>query len=260
MNLRDIFKRIIFGKNLSIERITTKFSWFFAGKLHIFLTGRNKCFRLFRKNNMGENCYVDPTVQIFGWENVRVGENSILSEDVWLNANNLQNNVNRILIGNNCHIGRRNFFSTATRIEIQDYSFTGVDCHFLGCGHVINSPMVPYVASGITKGQPIVIGINCWLTTSVTVLQGVKIGYGSIIGARSVVNHDIPPFSMAIGNPCKVIKRFNFQSNEWIDAADWTENYNQFIPSESEYLEILKLKAENVPLSLLASSKRFGWM
>lgn len=260
MKLRNIFIKIILGKNLSTEKFVIKYSRFFAGKLHIFLTGRSNFLKIFQKYNVLENCYIDPTVQIFGWKNVKIGKNSTLSEDVWLNTNHVENDEVRISIGNNCHIGRRNYFSSATQIKVGDYSFTGIDCHFLGCGHNFFSPMTPYISSGITKGEPIVIGVNCWLTTSVTVLQGVSIGYGSIIGARSVVNSNIPPFSVAIGNPCVVIKRFNFKSNEWIHVSDWTEDYNQFIPSEVEYLESLQLSHENVPLSLLASSKSFGWL
>jgi acetyltransferase-like isoleucine patch superfamily enzyme len=257
---RKLFKRIIFGKYVSVEIASIKYSFSLAGWMHQYLTGRGHYPRMFRKRNVGQNSYVDPTVQIFGWLNVRIGRNSTLSEDSWLNVNDPQGNINRISIGNNCHIGRRNYFSTATQIRVKDYAFTGLDCHFLGCAHDTSSPMNPYVTSGITKGAPIEIGTNCWLSTSVTVLQGVTIGYGSVIGARSVVSHDIPPFSVAIGNPCAVIKRYDFKSKVWIKVADWLDEYNQFIPSEAVYLEALKMSAESVPLPLIASSKRFGWM
>lgn len=216
--------------------------------------------KLFSKLNLGKNSYIDPTVQIFGWRAVLVGSNSALSEDVWINANKLEDNIIRVLIGNNCHIGRRNYFSTATKITISDYSFSGLDCHFLSCGHVFDTPMIPYLSSGITEGKPIFIGVNCWLTTSVTVLEGVSIGHGSVIGARSVVTRDIPPFSIAAGNPCKVIKRYNFKKNEWVDIADWVEEFNQFIPCEFEYLESLKYGRDPIDPALHASSKAFGWI
>lgn len=54
--------------------------------------------------------------------------------------------------------------------------------------------------------KPIVIGDDCWLGTGVKVLAGVTIGKGSIIGAGSVVSKDIPPYSIAVGVPAKVIK------------------------------------------------------
>ncbi|MEO1186848.1 MAG: DapH/DapD/GlmU-related protein, partial [Cyanobacteria bacterium J06636_27] len=52
----------------------------------------------------------------------------------------------------------------------------------------------------------IVIEDDCWLGHNVTVLDGVKIGKGSIIGAGSVVNQNIPPFSIAVGTPARIIR------------------------------------------------------
>ena len=55
-------------------------------------------------------------------------------------------------------------------------------------------------------GKPIHIGNDCWLASNVIVLPGVTIGDGVVIGAGSVVTHDIPSHSLAYGNPCKVIR------------------------------------------------------
>ena len=54
--------------------------------------------------------------------------------------------------------------------------------------------------------KPIRIGDDCWLASNVVVCGGVTIGAGSVIGASSVVTRDIPPHSLAVGNPCRVIR------------------------------------------------------
>ena len=54
--------------------------------------------------------------------------------------------------------------------------------------------------------KPIIIKRNCWIASNVTVCGGVVIGEGSVIGAGSVVTRDIPPHSLAAGNPCRVIR------------------------------------------------------
>ena len=54
--------------------------------------------------------------------------------------------------------------------------------------------------------KPIRIGDNCWLASNVVVCGGVTIGVGSVIGAGSVVTRDIPPHSLAVGNPCRVLR------------------------------------------------------
>ena len=54
--------------------------------------------------------------------------------------------------------------------------------------------------------KPIVSERDCWLASNVVVCGGVTIGEGSVIGAGSVVTRDIPPHSLAVGNPCRVIR------------------------------------------------------
>lgn len=56
------------------------------------------------------------------------------------------------------------------------------------------------------------IGNGCWLGGGVIVLPGVTIGDGSVIGAGSVVTKDIPENSLAVGNPCRVIRKINGES------------------------------------------------
>ena len=74
---------------------------------------------------------------------------------------------------------------------------------------------------GVKYGkQPLIklnveIGNNCWIGEKVVILPNVKIGDWCIIGACSVVNKSIPPYSIAVGNPAKVIKRYNFETHNW---------------------------------------------
>ena len=57
-----------------------------------------------------------------------------------------------------------------------------------------------------TGTAPVIIGDNVWICAGVIVLPGVTIGANSVIGAGSVVTRDIPPDSLAVGNPCRVIR------------------------------------------------------
>jgi acetyltransferase-like isoleucine patch superfamily enzyme len=66
--------------------------------------------------------------------------------------------------------------------------------------------------------EPVDIGSNVWLGEGVVVLPGVTIGSSSIIGANSVVSRNIPANSIAVGNPAKVIKIFDFTLNKWVSV------------------------------------------
>ena len=181
-----------------------------------------------------------------------------MSADVWINVNDRESDSPAVVIGNSCFIGRRNFLSSGARIQLGDYCLTGVDCHFLGADHVYTNPFVPYVSTGTTLDEVIEIGANCWLGASVTVLAGVRIGFGSIIGAGAVVTRDVPPFSVAVGNPACVIKRFDVGLNQWVPAGELSAQKASQLPSESEYLAALMKTHPAVKGPRVASSKTFG--
>jgi acetyltransferase-like isoleucine patch superfamily enzyme len=65
----------------------------------------------------------------------------------------------------------------------------------------------PRLAAAAVEAKPIRIGRNVWIGFDACVLPGVTIGEGSIVGAKSVVNADVPPFSIAAGNPARVIRQ-----------------------------------------------------
>lgn len=65
---------------------------------------------------------------------------------------------------------------------------------------------LPIREQGVTR-EGIIIEDDCWLGSGVKVLDGVTIGKGCVIGANSVVTKDIPPYSVAVGAPARVIKK-----------------------------------------------------
>ena len=73
-------------------------------------------------------------------------------------------------------------------------------------------------------GAPITIGDNCWIAGNVTVCAGVTIGEGCVIGAGSVVTRDIPKNSLAVGNPCRVIRQ--------ITEADRLKNHPELFADD----------------------------
>lgn len=70
-----------------------------------------------------------------------------------------------------------------------------------------------------TKGKPITIGNNVWIGANTTILPEVSIGDNVIIGANSLVSKNIPSNSIAVGNPCRVIKK----------KSDYTEDFSKII-------------------------------
>ncbi len=121
----------------------------------------------------------------------------------------------KILIGRNTHIEQFFHVSACERIEIGEQVLIGSRVYITDHNHTFADPSRSVQEQGITPGGPVVIGRNSWLGEGSVILPGVTIGEHAIIGANAVVTRDVPAFSVAAGNPAKVIKRYNWERKEW---------------------------------------------
>ena len=113
-----------------------------------------------------------------------------------------------IELGESTYVGPYTCLAGPGPIEIGKSCLIGSHSGIYGNNHNFADPKHNIVEQGITcKG--ITIEDDCWLGTGVKVLDGVTIGQGSVIGAGSVVTKDIPPYSVAVGVPAKVISQRN---------------------------------------------------
>lgn len=111
--------------------------------------------------------------------------------------------------GSHCRIGEETFLNhnaylmDGAPITIGAHCFIGPNCGMYTANH-------PAVAEernqGLEQAMPITIGDNVWIGADVTILPGVTIGEGSVIGAKSIVTKDIPERVIASGNPCRVLR------------------------------------------------------
>ena len=106
-------------------------------------------------------------------------------------------------IGANSFLNHNAYLMDGGGITIGHHVFIGPNCGMYTAAH----PLLPEERNlGLEKASPIVIGDNCWIGADVTILPGVTIGEGTVIGAKSVVTRDIPAGVIAMGNPCRVIR------------------------------------------------------
>ena len=111
-----------------------------------------------------------------------------------------------IEIGENFYSNHNLIILDPAKVIFGDNVFIGPNCGFYTPEHPLD---VNTRISGLEYAKPIIIGNNVWIGGSVTVLGGVNIGDNVVIGAGSVVTKDIPANSIAVGNPCKVIKEIS---------------------------------------------------
>lgn len=112
--------------------------------------------------------------------------------------------------GYNIEIGE-NFFANfnlvildGAKVSIGDNVFIAPNVGIYTAGHALDAEQR---RNGIEYAKPINIGNDVWIGAGVSILSGITIGNNCVIGAGSVVNRDIPDNSVAVGNPCRVVKK-----------------------------------------------------
>lgn len=109
-----------------------------------------------------------------------------------------------ISIGENFYANHNLVILDGAKVEFGNNVFIGPNCGFYTAGHPLE---IESRNQGIEYAKPIKVGNNVWFGGNVVVLPGVTIGDNTSIGAGSVVTKSIPANVLAVGNPCKVIKK-----------------------------------------------------
>lgn len=179
---------------------SSKYLWL---DLKRYICNRIRCYELQVRRNadLGNN------IRIKGIENLTLGEDVKIADNVFLHCGQFQENIRRgkISIGNNVYIGPSCVLFGEGEIEIGD------DC-LISPGTIITSQQHSYAdANTPIREQPseharIVIDDDVWIGSNAVILPGIRVGRGSVIGAGAVVTKDIPPYSVAVGVPARVIK------------------------------------------------------
>lgn len=159
-----------------------------------------------------KKCTIKSNVQIKSCKNSKV----IIEDNTLIcSYTTLETAGGYIEIGKNIIIGEYCTIQGQGGVILEDNVLMASHVHFISNQHQytdINTPIKyqPNQSAKITVKQDTWIGIN------VVILSGVTIGKHCIIGSGSIVKNDIPDFSVAVGNPAKIIKKYDFYLDKWI--------------------------------------------
>lgn len=157
-------------------------------------------------NLLGKNMPLSDSKFSFGSKKVRGFCGKLLLKHCGKNVNiekGAQFNT-EVSLGDNSGIGVNATISAY--VTIGNDVMMGPECNIYTQNHAYARRDIPMSMQGHEKPRPVVIGNDVWIGSRVTILPGVHIGDGAIIGAGSVVTKDVPPYTIVAGNPAKIIK------------------------------------------------------
>jgi acetyltransferase-like isoleucine patch superfamily enzyme len=180
---RKLFKRV--GRNVVFGRsLTLRHPW---------------------KIVLGDNVVIDDYAVLDAKGNrdsrIEIGNNVFIGRSSVVNTKN-----GDLFIGDNTNIAMNCFIQSGKTVKIGKNVLFAAYCYVIGGGdHEITRTDIPIIAQGqVVRG--IQIEDNCWIGAGVKVQDGTVIGRDTIIGSGAVVTKNIPPFSIAVGIPAKVVK------------------------------------------------------
>lgn len=196
--------KYFFLKTVGIVRFSLRFKTLKIGFLGPNINLRNKKKILFGKNlSIDRNCFIDA----LSTDGIVCGDNVSINKHVDIECSGTMKNIGKgLILGNNVGIGSHCFFGCAGGIIIGSDTIIGNYVSLHSENHNYSDSTKLIRLQGVER-KGIVIGKNCWIGSKVTILDGANIGDGCIVAAGAVVtNKNYPKNTIIGGVPAKTLK------------------------------------------------------
>lgn len=200
---------IIFNTGIKFLRGLWNRIFIFKAK-GIFLVGKKVCISHARNIKCGKNVKFEDYSEIHGLckiglnfgDNVTIGRGTLIRPSSYYGKDLGEG----LIIGNNSSIGPYGYVGCSGKIQIGNNVMFGPKCSLFAENHNFSNKNVSIKSQGVNQ-KGIIIEDDCWIGSNVIILDGVKIGKGSVIGAGTIVTRDIPENSVVIDKRDKMIKK-----------------------------------------------------
>ena len=175
----------------------------------IFLLFYSHSFR-----NFGQKSSLVFPFRVNGAKYISIGNKTHINEGAWMLALKNSDKTPGIKIGNGAYIGRFVHLVAVNKIEIKDNVAMADKVYISDNAHNYEDVNTLMREQDIIDYGPVVIGENTWLGENSCII-GASIGKHCVIGVNAVVTKDIPDYSIAVGCPAKVIRKYNLSTKKW---------------------------------------------
>ncbi|WP_251026951.1 DapH/DapD/GlmU-related protein [Bacillus sp. ISL-46] len=185
------------------------YKFFFKKSTGLVLVGKGVQIRQPNKITVGKNFKAEDYSEIQGLskKGLTFGDNVTIGRSAMIRPSGYYKGIlgEGLKVGNNSSIGAMNYIGPAGYISIGNNVMLGPNVSMSSENHIYINTEKPIKEQGVER-KGIFIEDDCWIGTGAIILDGVRIGRGSVVAAGSVVTKDIPPYSIVAGIPAKIIK------------------------------------------------------
>jgi acetyltransferase-like isoleucine patch superfamily enzyme len=162
-----------------------------------------------RNVTLGANVYLDCGVYLHACpQGIHIGDNVFVMHQTELHVYNFRDlPQSGIWIGDNCFIGEFTIVRGQGGVHIGNSVLIAPGAKLLAVNHLFGDVTQPVMAQGI-QARGIIVEDGAWIGGGAVVLDGVRVGQGAVVGAGAVVTREVPPFSVVVGSPARVVKRY----------------------------------------------------
>lgn len=160
---------------------------------------------------------ISSPLQLDGKNRIFIGKRVVINYKSWLAAMPLTGENVELVIEDGTVIGHFAHIYATKSIRIEKKVLIADKVYISDNLHGYENPEIPIIDQPIVQKKPVIIGEGSWIGENVCII-GATIGKGCVIGANSVVTHDISDYSVAVGSPAKVIKYYDKSSKKWVNV------------------------------------------
>lgn len=176
-------------------------------------------FRLIHASQMlscEKQAYIEGPFRIDGAEHIKLGERSVIQGRSWLYCKSIDASHAQLTIGARCVLGYNNHITAVKEVVVEDDVLTANNVYISDNLHSYKDWQTPIIHQPIEFKRSVRIGRGSWIGENACII-GANVGRNSVIGANSIVTHDIPDYSVAVGVPAIIIRQYNKDIGSWVD-------------------------------------------
>ena len=168
-------------------------------------------------HRLGKGAFMCRPFRIDGAAAIDIGARTVMQRGGWLYAALGDENAPAMRIGSGCVFGYANHITAVRKVIIGDNVLTANNVYISDNLHAYEDVSLPIIKQPVLFKGEVVIGDGCWIGENACII-GASVGRNSVIGANAVVTRDIPEYSVAVGAPAVVIRRFDQSQGRWVSV------------------------------------------